>query len=258
MVKLTILLVIGLFSHHVFAEDGDKLDLKQLDDKYWAAKDSDFMVIQNRTFTKDKRWYLSTGYGVLVNDPYVTGKIFTLGGGYYFNEHWGIQVSHDASWLADNSATSQFASSFTAKPNYIKGMDYNSVSALWIPLYAKMSAMDKAIWYFDLQFALGLGVVDYQNQIDPTEGSNMNQSTIGVNFDTTAHIFFSRNWAFRLDLKNVFANEDLQRYHQTGSGQSSRDMGSSVNWDTKFQVGITYFFGSSGGGTSPAATGSGK
>ena len=224
----------------------EKIDLKPLEDQYWAAKDKDFAVIQNRNYTKDHRIFTSLDYGTLINDPYSTGKLVSFSLGYYFNEHFGIQYSRDQSWETDNSATGAFYTQYNVKPNYNRMLDYSALSVVWVPLYAKMSAMDKAIWYFDLQFAAGLGLKTYQCQIDPSEGQNLNQSALGANLDVTSHVFFSRNLAVRVELRNTFVNENMQRYHLSGSGYSNRDMGSSMINDTTFTLGLTYFFPSFG------------
>src|SRR5687768_12565721 len=68
--------------------ESDKLDVQKLEQKYWSAKDDDFTVVQNRTFSKAKRWYLNTAYGVPINDPFSTGSILGLNVGYYFTERW--------------------------------------------------------------------------------------------------------------------------------------------------------------------------
>ena len=62
MFKKTILLFI-LAASQAFAQPGDnssndqqrgsdKLDIKKLEQKYWAAKDDDFSVVQNRRYVK--------------------------------------------------------------------------------------------------------------------------------------------------------------------------------------------------------------
>ena len=128
------------------------------------------------------------------------------------------------------------------KPNFNKFVSYTSVNAMWVPMYAKMSVLDRAIWYFDLQFALGLGSMTYQNQIDPAEGANMNKSTVGLNFDATANIFFHQHWAFRVDIKNKFTNQNQQHYRLTGTPNgTARDMGNMGQQDTSFLLGFTYF-----------------
>ncbi|MEO0335372.1 MAG: hypothetical protein AAF202_03205, partial [Pseudomonadota bacterium] len=44
---------------------GDRVDISDLENKYWAPKDTDFKVVQNRLYTKEKRFSLSTGIGIL-------------------------------------------------------------------------------------------------------------------------------------------------------------------------------------------------
>src|ERR1700731_3336923 len=51
----------------------DKVDISDLENKYWAPKDTDFSVVQNRTYTKAHRFALSALIGPIVNDPYSTG-----------------------------------------------------------------------------------------------------------------------------------------------------------------------------------------
>ena len=74
---VAIAILISSLTSLSFAQDkgGDKLDLKKLEDKYWAAKDTDFSVVQNRTYTKEGRAFLSLSYGPLMNDPYSYGRL---------------------------------------------------------------------------------------------------------------------------------------------------------------------------------------
>jgi outer membrane beta-barrel protein len=221
-------------------KESDKLDLKQLEDKYWAAKDTDFTVVQNRTYAKDKRYFFSMNYGPLVNDAYSIGRQVNFAGGYYFSERWGVELANESGNLVDNSATMALGGSNGLKPNYNKYVNYTSVNALWVPMYAKMSVLDRAIWYFDLQLGLGLGSMTYQNQIDSAEGGNTNKTAIGINFDATANIFFHQHWAFRIDIKNKFTNQNLQHF-RLPVGSSVRDMGDQGQQDTSFLLGFTYF-----------------
>ena len=261
MGKLIIAIAICYFGIRVFAADGapvpgtapmkpaaasgdsDKMDLKQLEDKYWAAKDSDFSVVQNRTYTKANRWFLTGSYGTLINDSFSQGKMNNFGAGYYFNERWGIEVDHESGNLVNGPTVNQLISGNGVTPNYNKFLDYTSVSMLWVPMYAKMSVMEKAIWYFDLQFALGIGYLDYQNQITTqfSEGGPVNRNTFGINADVTANVFFSKNWAFRVDMKNKFSTEDLVRYQLNGSGTTIRDLGNQSQQDTTFLIGFIWF-----------------
>ncbi len=219
----------------------DKLVLKQLEDKYWSAKDNDFGVVQNRTYAKDKRPFATFSYGPMLNDSYSTGRMTNFAAGYYFNERWGLELAYEKGSLSDNGSTAALAQYNGLKPNFNKFSDYTSVNMMWVPMYAKMSVMDKSIWYFDLQLAMGLGNMNYQSQIDASEGASINRTAVGFNFDTSAQIFFSTKWAIRFDIKNKWSNQDLTRFRLSGSGSTNRNMGSQIQQDTTMLLGLTYF-----------------
>ena len=81
------------------SKGSDKMDLKKLEDKYWSSKDDDYGVIQNRTFSKTGKFYLSGVYGPLINDQFAKAR--AAGGmlGYYITEDFGVELSY----LAYNS-----------------------------------------------------------------------------------------------------------------------------------------------------------
>src|SRR5690349_4976024 len=52
----------------------EKLDVSDLENKYWAPKDTDFSVVQNRTYTKEHKLFLSGEFG-----PDITGGNYLSG-----------------------------------------------------------------------------------------------------------------------------------------------------------------------------------
>ena len=93
---LVIILLINLVSHYAYSQQNtqttgnDQVDLKKLEEKYWAAKDDDYGVIQNRTFSKTGKLYLSAVYGPLINDPFAKAKASGAMLGYFINEDFGV------------------------------------------------------------------------------------------------------------------------------------------------------------------------
>ncbi len=221
------------------------MNLKLLEDKYWSAKDADFSVVQNRTFTKDSRFFITGAYGVLVNDPYSYGRVTDLTFGYYFSERWGVEISDSHGHLTPNDSVTALTQYNGLRPNYNKFVSDTSLNLIWVPFYAKMSFMNSSIVYFDMQFAAGLGNLTYEQQISPTEGPNTQESTTAYNFDFTQQLFFSNHFALRLDLKNKWSSEHLDVYQLQGSQYSARNaLGTHAEQDTTLTLGITYFFGS--------------
>lgn len=223
----------------------DKLDLKKLEDKYWSAKDSDFSVVQNRTYSKAKKFFTSLSYGPMVNDAYSNGRMTNIAAGYYFSERWGLELAYEMGNIKDNDSTSSFINVNTFAPDYNRFKNYTSLNFIVVPFYAKMSFWDRKIMYFDMQFALGVGQMQYQIvKVDgaaaPFRDTSENGSTIGYNFDVTQQLFFHENFAVRFDIKNKWSTQSKKRYFLTGTQE--RDMGKINQQDTTMLLGVTIFF----------------
>lgn len=243
------------FAQKAASDKSDKMDLKKLEDKYWAAKDTDFSVVQNRTYAKDGRFFFSLSYGTLVNDAYSYGRMTNGSLGYYFSERLGLELAYERGALTDNDSTIYLKNTYQAAPNYNKFIDYKSLNVVWVPFYSKTSFLDRSIMYFDIQFAAGLGSMTYENQTDPTDSASASphplpaekKSTLGYNFDITQQLFFSEHFALRLDIKNKWSKQDLKRYQiRASETESSRSLSQITQQDTTILLGLTYFFGSKG------------
>ncbi len=231
----------------------DKLDLKKLEDKYWSAKDTDFTVVQNRTYTKANKVYLSLSYGPLVNDAYSYGRHTNFAGGYYFNERFGVELAHEVGNLKDSDSTDVFLNRNGFAPDYNTFESYTSVNFIVVPFYAKMSFWDRKIMYFDMQFAAGLGNLKYQIQksapFNPNTQSRTpnpeDATTMAYNLDVTQQLFFHENFAIRLDVKNKWSKQRKERYFiNTSSGQTENDrsLGTITQQDTSILLGLTIFY----------------
>lgn len=226
----------------------DKLDLKKLEDKYWSAKDSDFSVVQNRTYSKANKMFVSIGYGPLVNDAYSYGRMTNFAAGYYFSERWGLEVAYETGTLKNSDSTDAFINKNKFAPDFNTFKTYTSLNAIVVPFYAKMSFWDKKIMYFDMQFAFGVGQMQYKimkrdNVVAGTsEGTDSSEdaSTIGYNLDVTQQLFFHENFAVRFDIKNKWTTQKKKSYFNTGT--TSSDLGNTSQQDTSMLLGLTIFF----------------
>lgn len=222
----------------------DKLDLKKLEDKYWSAKDSDFSVVQNRTYTKAGRPFISYSYGPMVNDAWLYGRLTNLSFGYYFSERWGMEIAMEKpASLKENESVEYLAANNGVAGNFNKVKDYTSLNFIIVPFYAKMSFFDRKILYFDMQFAGGIGKLKYEN-VQAT--GNRAQETTAYNFDFTQQLFFSEHFAVRLDVKNRWSTQTRRANIMPSQTCSSGDCADLKQQDTSYLLGITYFFGKSG------------
>lgn len=224
----------------------DKVDLKKLEDKYWAAKDDEYGVIQNRTFAKAGKFYLSLVYGPLINDPYAKAR--AAGGmlGYYLTEDWGIELNY----LSYNSSKNQTVSDFQqfaggANPDFNLLKSSKTLSLTYTPFYAKMAFMNKGILYFDMGFTLGVGQTDYEIQKVTKDNFNVRtqanemKSAPHVELGVMQQLFLNQYFAFRLDIKNSFYTQKMQTYEVT-AGANRPESDKSVN-DTTITFGLTVF-----------------
>ncbi len=227
------------------AERGsDKLDIKKLEQKYWAAKDDDFSVVQNRKYAKANRFYLTGSGGIPFNDPYSTGTLLGLHLGYFMNERWGFELNYNTASMSDNDSVKQFTKSYQVVPDHNVFKSSYFASAIWVPFYAKMSMLDKAIIYFDMGLSVGVGNINYE--ITQSEG-NLSKSTFGYKLGVFQQIFFSENFAIRADLNNTWSTQEHMKFYTPGTSvggttvSGSRDLGSKTVNDTSLMLGITYW-----------------
>lgn len=218
----------------------DKVDVSDLENKYWAAKDTDYTVVQNRIYNKARRFALSGMYGTMVNDPWSSGAAYGASLGYYFTDRYGFQLDYSYINSQDNKAVGQLANIQGAYPNNNKMKGYYGASVIWVPFYAKMSLLGSTIIYFDMSFALGGGIQQYQQQRDD---GNVMQSTPAVSFDVTQHFFVNKYLAFRLDLKNRWYSDQTVWYRTTSAvAAGTRNVSTDTDNTTILMVGLTLLY----------------
>jgi outer membrane beta-barrel protein len=220
-------------------DKSDKLDISELEQKYWAPKDTDFTVVQNRTYTKAKRYAVSAMAGPSVNDTFNEGFNYGVRGNYYFDERYGVEVTYLKSDLSDNDVTKDFANFSLGgiRPDFNRDDEYMGIGFNWIPIYAKVSLLGKRILYFDLQITPHIGMASYLQQARDTTGqSNNRESAFAYGVDVTQYFFVSREFALRFDLHNRWYSQDVLNWN---NGTVNR---TKSNQTTNFLIGLTYFF----------------
>jgi len=241
---ILLLAVAGLFfASKSFAQTGsDKVDVQALENKYWAAKDDDFSVVQNRAFSKKKRFFGTAHYGVSINDPYYSGTYLGISGGYFFNESWGVEGTYQQSDFSKSRAFNDILG-LGGGPRANQFINRIGVNGIWTPIYAKMSLFDRKIIHFDMGFTFGLTQISYETPYSRTPFSNgfqetsKSNSTMGYTIGVMQQFYFRENMAIRVDFNNTFSTQKTVRYtSQTGASGGNRN----VN-DTSLLIGFTIF-----------------
>ncbi len=216
------------------AQTSDKVDIQNLEKKYWAAKDDDFSVVQNRTYSKAKRYFVSTSWGFPVNDPFSTGDIFQFDLGYYFSETYGISLTYSDGAFRNNETSNYFSNQHRIYPDNNKFNSSLIFNVMYVPFYAKMSVLEKQIIYFDMGASLGFGQNTYNIIRD-----NGELERVGASYQVNVfqQFFFSNHFAFRIDMTNRWTSEEQKTY----SLSSNRPLGDKTINDTSMLFGLTYW-----------------
>ncbi len=226
------------------AGDYEKLDVSDLEQRYWTPRDTEFNVVQNRTYSKVKRLGVGLSLGTVITDTYVDTTDMTLTLNYFPTERYGIEVNYTDHSGKPSKAVSDFINSHGTIPNHNLIQQSIGASFNWVPLYAKMSFLEKRILYYDMYISPGIQYVTYKqhyrDQVNTALNREKENSVLGFSLDVSQVVFLNRNFAFRLDFKNRWYKNDVLR-HSTGETDSSVVINSN-----SLLFGFTYLFGGGG------------
>lgn len=220
------------------ATGGDKLDVTDLEKKYWAAKDSDFNVVQNRLFSKANRFSLSGSYGMGLNDSWSDNPTKGFNLGYYFSERWGIELNYTSTDSKDNKAVERLVAQ-TGYPNHNLVKDFYGVAVNWVPFYAKMSFLNSSIVYFDMGVSLGAGMINYEQLRD--NGNSM-KSSPAVSINLTQQFFLNKWLAIRADYRHLFYNEEILWFRSATAPNGARVESTTLSNNSLLMLGLTLYY----------------
>ncbi len=212
----------------------EKLDVTDLEKKYWAAKDDDFNVVQNRLYSKANRLALTLNTGMYVGDPWSEGSTYGADLSYFTSERYGFSLAYSTTQSKDNEALQSLKQQLGfANHNKMKG--FYGVNFNWVPFYAKASVMNQSITYFDMSFSPGIGMVEYEQQLD--DGNKL-KSAPALTLDITQHFFVSKHVAIRVDYKNRWFNEEVLAYRLTSRTGATTNL----NRTDLLMLGLTLYY----------------
>jgi len=228
-------------------EAPEKVNVENLEKRYWAPKDKKFKVVQNRSYTKTNKFFLSAMPSMMLNEEYSKGFGMNFGLGYFFNDRWGLELEYQTMSLDDNDLQSELIT-LGGFGNNGKTESYYGMTARWMPFYAKMSFLGTRIVYFDLSLGLSVGMMNYEQQYSESDpnvagsgiaSSDLSQSSVAYGFDISQSFYLSRKFLLRVDYKHRFYSQDLISGASSDIGSSK---GSRAEDSISLNAGITYIF----------------
>lgn len=210
----------------------EKVDISDLEQRYWAPKDTEFSVVQNRLYSKAKRFGFTLGWGPLINDTYADGSMMGASLNYYFSERHGAEVSYSKASVQKNQLVAGL-NTYGAEPDHNLIQSYTGVAYNWIPIYAKLSLLEQKIIYFDMSFSPGVGFVNYQQQL--IGGAGDSKQAVALSLDVAQHYFLNQHLALRVDLKNRMYNQEIVKWRYNTSPRTESTTSTTVLF------GLTYY-----------------
>jgi outer membrane beta-barrel protein len=213
------------------APQAEQVDVDAIKEKYWArGEEAELGVVQNRTYSKAKKFHLGVMGGFVTSDPFLSVK--AVGGtfGYHFNETFGLSFVGFKHLVSDSSAFDTFkqfrnATTNTNEPRYYLGaeIDFNF-------LYGKLSLLGKKIIYYDMYLLGGFGTTQTESgrYMTPSGG-------IGQRF------FLNRIMSLRVDYRLMYYKETIiekEIPQKLGEPQGQRG-----NWNNVITLGLDFMFG---------------
>lgn len=222
-------------------EKSDKVDISELEQRYWAPKDQEFSVVQNRLYQKAKRAYINVGWGPILNDTYSTGSVVGGSVGYYFTEKMGLELTYHKVDAKKNTLVQGFISQFQTSPDHNLLRGFVGLSYVFTPIYAKLSFLDTRIVHFDMSISPGIGVTQYEQQRSDQEVGPVSVPTLSL--DVTQQFFLTGNFALRLDVRNRFYREELLKWKGSAlTVPTGTVLRTETTTNTTVIFGLTYFF----------------
>jgi outer membrane beta-barrel protein len=209
----------------------------------WLDGDKEIYVLQNRKFRKKSRVYLGGLYGRSINGAFIDSSRFSLQGGFFFQEDWGLELSYVSASGSTNTTHDSVKEQSNAVAFYRKIETEMTAMLLWSPFYSKINTFNK-IFYYDWMFGLGVSTVttaDNRNEFDdasPDSDKLTNETNSGVSWMTAFRFYITENWSSELRFRATHVNADYASENQSNQDTTEKRWIHYYN----FNVGLNYTF----------------
>lgn len=169
-------------------EKTEKIDISGLEEDYWRPNKDELEVVQNRRYTKAKRFEIGLHYGIFQGKDYVNSRSAGLSVTYNITDEFFVELSRHNISNTENDLLKSFRSQYGTAPEFNTEKSQTVLNVAWVPIYAKFSLLGKKISHFEMYFAPGIGITE------TTKNNLSGHFTIGEKFFITEHALFRIDW----------------------------------------------------------------
>lgn len=214
------------------AQAGEKVNVDSIREKYWArGNESELGVVQNRLYSKERKFEFGTFVGLLSSDPFLSVRSTGLSLGYHFSEYLSV---HAFGWKAQwspSTALQTFQEIMGATTNFNAPLAFYGAEGSASLLYGKLSLVGQAIIYYDMHVSAGAGITSTES------GSNFTP-----HFGLGQQIYLSQVASLRLDYRVMHYRERI--IEKVVDALRGTERGTRTNWTHSISLGITFLIGS--------------
>lgn len=168
---------------------------------------SEISVIQKRFMPKTNRVQFNGAITTITNDPFFNTTGFAGRIGYFFSEAWGLEGNYYALSTEDRQTTKELKTiQGVQTQNLVYPKSFLGLDLVYVPIYGKISLLNKSIIPFDLYFAAGFG----STQTQAGESAGTLHLATGQIFSITKAVGF--RWDFSW---NVFSAKGIDSTSST-------------------------------------------
>ncbi len=209
--------------------EAERVNVDAIKEKYWARGDeSEMGVVQNRTYSKARKFDLGLFGGIVSYDPFLSIKTTGLSLGFHFNEYFSVRLLGWKHFVSPSSALSTLEETLNGtttnknEPKYFVGAE-----AAASVLYGKLSLVGKAILYYDFHLLGGAGLTS-------TDSVKAFTPMIGLG----QQVFLSKSLSLRVDYRvQGYKEKIVETVIQKRLGQTY----DRTAWSHSVTFGINYF-----------------
>jgi outer membrane beta-barrel protein len=209
----------------------EEADVDKIKSKYWAQGDeSQLGVVQNRAYSKAKKFELGLGVGKTFNDPFLNLLQYEGSFGYNFNEYWALSARYMHYNVSGSGALDKLEDSGkkanTVEPEYYAGLEGTGSF-----LYGKLSLLGKSIIYYDMHFSAGAGATKTENDsAAPTVSLGIGQ-----------RFYITQSTSLRMDYRAMTYEETV--VEKEISKKLGQEVGKRRSWNHSVGLSLNFMFG---------------
>jgi outer membrane beta-barrel protein len=209
----------------------ERVNVESIKERYWARGDANELgVVQNRTYSKDKKFEFGLYGGFVTTDPFLNVK--NVGGqfGYHFSEYISAHLLYWHDYPTSSSALVTFQQTEGATANTNPPRNYYGGEIEGSILYGKLSLVGQKIIYYDMHLIGGVGMMN-------TDNGNFVTPNVGIG----QQIYINKNLALRIDYRLMAYHEAI--YEKVITPELGQLDGYRWNWTNAITIGFDILFG---------------